>query len=108
MMCPQIIDVFISGPCDSLFSNNTIVRCYVLGRFCRSIFRKCLVQAVGGTFPYTYQWHNAPFGPNGIGEFSDTAYNLWADTVLNAFPNALWHTVIITDAADVLEKIVFR
>ena len=100
MMCPQIIDVFISGPCDSLFSSTTLlsdVTCWgdSAGAFSGSAF----VQAVGGTFPYTYQWHNAPFGPNGIGEFSDTAYNLWADTVLNAFPNALWHTVTITDAA---------
>lgn len=100
MMCPQIIDVFISGPCDSLFSSTTLlsdVTCW--GDSAGAFSGRAFVQAIGGNFPYTYQWHNAPFGPNGIGEFGDTVYNLWADTVLNSFPNALWHTVTVTDAS---------
>ena len=99
MMCPEIIDVYLMEPCDSLSSTTTLladVTCWgdSTGQNAGSAF----AQAIGGTFPYTYQWHNEPFGVNGVGEFNDTAYSLWADTVLNAFPNYLWHTVTVTDA----------
>ena len=57
------------------------------------------VSAIGGAEPwiYTYQWDNAPFGINGLGEFNDTVYNLWADTLSPTGPNAIWHTVTVTD-----------
>ena len=49
------------------------------------------IQAAGGAnetagFGYTYQWHNAPFGPNGIGQIGAFADSLWADTILAICP----------------------
>jgi gliding motility-associated-like protein len=98
MMCPEIIEVYIQEPCDSLNSSTTLltnVKCW------GDTTAMAFVQAVGGANAfdgmYSYQWDNAPFGISGVGEVGDTAYNLWADTTFNAFPNALWHTVTISD-----------
>ena len=95
LQCPNIIDVFISEPCDSLSAFTSVlsnVNCW------GDSTGKAYVSAFGGAEPwtYTYQWHNAPFGVNNLGEENDTAYHLWADT-LNSFPNTLWHTVTVTD-----------
>ena len=98
MMCPEIIEVYIQEPCDSLNSSTTLltnVKCW------GDTTAMAFVQAIGGANAidgmYSYQWDNAPFGINGVGEVGDTVYNLWADTAVNAFPNALWHTVTISD-----------
>ena len=96
MQCPEIIDVFISEPCDSLSAFTSVlsnVNCW------GDSTGKAYVSAFGGAEPwtYSYQWHNAPFGINNLGESNDTAYHLWADTLANSFPNALWHTVTVTD-----------
>tara|TARA_B110000211_G_scaffold58186_1_gene65021 strand:+ start:262 stop:7914 length:7653 start_codon:yes stop_codon:yes gene_type:complete len=94
MQCPNIIDVFISEPCDSLRSFTSVltnVKCW------GDSTAQAEVSAFGGAEPwvYTYQWHNAPFGVNGIGENTAQADSLWADTT--SFPSALWHTVTVTD-----------
>jgi len=94
MQCPNIIDVFISEPCDSLRSFTSVltnVKCW------GDSTAQAEVSAFGGAEPwvYTYQWHNAPFGINGIGEVGPIADSLWADTT--QFPSALWHTVTVTD-----------
>ena len=100
MQCPNIIDVLISEPCDSLSSTTGVLNAGVVlcwGDTTGGAF----VTAAGGFDPgnsnYSYQWHNAPFGINGDGEANDTAYYLWADTVINSFPNTIWHTVTVTD-----------
>jgi gliding motility-associated-like protein len=104
MPCPQIIDAYIKEPCSPLASSTTLLADVICwgdstGPYCGRAF----VQASGGANEtngfYSYQWHNAPFGINGLGEMNDTAYNLWADTVINLFPNALWHTVTVTDTS---------
>ena len=100
MQCPNIIDVFISEPCDSLRSVTTVlsnVNCW--GEYTAS----AEVSAIGGAEPwiYSYQWHNGPlFGIgsplNGIGNVGPTVDSLWADTLI-PFPGSLWHTVTVTD-----------
>jgi len=95
MQCPEIIDVFITEPCDSLSSFTSVladVKCW------GDSSARAFVKAAGGALTYSYQWHNAPFGINGVGQVGNTADSLWADTLVNSFPNILWHTVTITDA----------
>jgi len=96
MQCPNVFDVFISEPCDSLIASTTIssyVQCW------GDSTAKAYVTASGGADPwiYSYQWDNAPFGINGDGEANDTAYYLWADTSSFIGPNSIWHTVTVTD-----------
>ena len=71
MQCPNIIDVFISEPCDSLSAFTSVlsnVNCW------GDSTGKAYVSAFGGAEPwtYSYQWHNAPFGINNLGESNDT------------------------------------
>ena len=96
MQCPNIIDVFISEPCDSLFASTTMLSNVICWGDSTG---SAIVSAIGGAEPwtYTYQWHNAPFGINGIGEVTAQANSLWADTLSSTGPNTLWHTVTVTD-----------
>ncbi|MDC0204748.1 gliding motility-associated C-terminal domain-containing protein [Flavobacteriales bacterium] len=102
--CPTIHDVYIKEPCDSLLSVASVINHITCWGDSTGI---ATVQSIGGTqftfgSPYTYHWHNAPFGSSlaisdTLGETTATAYHLWADTLL-PFPSATWNYVTTTDA----------
>ena len=94
LACPNAHEIYIQEPCDSLFTSVTVIDNVACWGDSTGIGAG---QAIGGTFPYFYQWNNAPFGVDSLGEANDTAYSLWADTSI-AFPSATWHTLTTTDS----------
>ena len=97
LQCPEIHDMYIQEPCDSLFASATLIDDVTCFGDSTAVG---YVTAIGGIGPYTYQWDNAPYGPDSLGEIGNIADSLWADTALPVCATCpgLWHTVTAIDA----------